>query len=131
MVIFCPKCGTGNEERAKFCIGCGIKIEKTPPPLPTIIKQEIKREFPFQPKPLFILIGIILISSLYLLPIHTLNYVYYGGKTAMVTSATLVSECSQVGWDCPPYIGISFYILWIIGVGLIVFGFFQKKSASV
>jgi uncharacterized membrane protein YvbJ len=91
--MYCPICGAENEGRAKFCIGCGRKIED---PTPIIVKREtIKREFPFKPKPLFILIGIILISSLYLLPIHTLNY---SGMTTMGTSATLVTECSKVGW---------------------------------
>jgi len=122
--MFCPKCGNENEDRAKFCIGCGMKIDKNPPPSPTIIK----KEFPFQPNPLIILIGIILISSLYLLPIHTL---FFNGKKAMVTSAAYVTTCSGVGWDCPAYVGIVFYIIWILGLGLIIFGFFQKKSVSV
>ncbi|MCX6684065.1 MAG: hypothetical protein NTZ37_04980 [Methanoregula sp.] len=100
------------------------KIEKNPSSPSTIIK----KEFPFQPEPLAILAGIMLILALYLLPIHTL---IYNGKKAMTTSATLVSKCSGVGWDCSPYIGIAFYALWILGLVLIIFGIFKKKSASV
>lgn len=126
-MTFCPKCGADNEERAKFCIGCGIKIEKTQLPPPTITI--VKKEFPFQPKPLFIIAGIIAITIPYLLPIHTLHYP--DGQNTTVTTAAAISACSMPGWNCGPYIGIAFYLLWIIGLGLIVFGIFQKKPAAV
>ncbi len=120
--MYCPKCGYENEERAKFCIGCGITIEKTPPSPPTVIK----KEFPFQPKPLFIILGIIAISSLYLLPIHTLQYPT--GETAIATTAGAIKTCSTPGWNCGSVIGIAFYVFWILGIALIVFGIFQKKQ---
>jgi hypothetical protein len=119
--MFCQKCGTENEDRAKFCIGCGEKIESPSPQPVTIIKKEI----PLNPKPLLIFIGIALIASLYILPIHTI--LYKSGATMAVTTSGLVTTCGSPGWNCPPTITIGFYLIWLLGLGLIVYGIFQKK----
>jgi hypothetical protein len=83
-----------------------------------------KKEFPFKPNPIFIIIGIVLILSLYLLPIHTL--IIDGNKTNN-TTAELVTACSGVGWQCEPFSAIGFYAIWIIGLGLIIFGIFYRN----
>jgi hypothetical protein len=84
--------------------------------------------FPFKPNPLFIIIGIVLIFSLYLLPIHTIDF--HGGQKTMNTTAELVTACSTPGWTCEPYSAIAFYGLWILGFVLILFGIFQKKKSN-
>ena len=121
--MFCEDCGYENESRAKYCIGCGKKIETKPPQI-TIIK----REFPFQPKPLLIFIGIALIASLYLLPIN--QFTYKTGETTMVSTNVAVSTCSQPGWYCSPLISLVFYAFWIIGLGIIIYGIFRQRTTK-
>lgn len=124
-MMFCPQCGTQNEDRAKFCIGCGKTTETKPPAQVTIIK----REFPFQPKPFLIFIGIALITSLYIFPVHQLQY--FNSQTVTVTTATAVSTCSSLGWTCSPFINIGFCLFWLLGLGLIIYGIFQKKQTRL
>jgi len=85
-----------------------------------------KKESRFKPNILFIIIGIVLILSLYILRIHTITITGTGQKT-MNTTAELVTACSGVGWHCQPFSAIGFYAIWIIGLGLIIFGIFHKN----
>jgi hypothetical protein len=119
--MFCEDCGYENETRAKYCIGCGKKIEAKPPQITVV-----SREFPFQPKPLFIFIGIAIIASLYLLPI---NHEYVSNSvTLTLTTSDFLSACNTGNWNCPSYLNVEFYLLWLIGLGFIIFGIFQKKT---
>lgn len=122
--MFCQQCGTENEESAKFCIGCGRKIENQPPQPITVVK----RESPYQAKPLLIFIGVALIAALYLLPIHRL--LYKNGDILTVSTSGLVNACSNPGWNCSPVISIGFYVIWVLGLGLIVFGIFYRKKTE-
>jgi hypothetical protein len=123
--MFCEDCGYENETHAKYCIGCGKKIEPKQPPI-TVVKNIVKREFPFQPNPLIIFIGIAVIVSLYIFPIHHLIN-YRTGITTTLSTEQMVVACNAPGTVCPFYLGIGFYLLWMLGLGLIIFGIFQKK----
>ena len=114
--MFCEECGYENEPRAKYCIGCGKKIETKPQQITVV-----KREFPFQPNPLYIFIGIALIVSLYGLPVFLLQ-----NSPNLLTLSAAVSECnsSMCSWVVP----VIFYLGWIFGLALIIFGLFQKKT---
>ena len=52
MAKFCPNCGTGLEEAAKFCIGCGSPVtQQAPPPEPAYQPEPAPRQQPINQLP--------------------------------------------------------------------------------
>ena len=79
--MFCQKCGKENPDTNQFCGDCGEPLKK-------IIQDNTQKKTTYKPSVVLILMGLFIISAIYLLPISS---VPFGGT---ITLAKQVELCS-------------------------------------
>ncbi len=112
--MFCPKCGEENSDTNHFCGVCGASL----------IKNIQKKTSVFAPIVPLIIIGVLLILSMYLLPLFEFG-------TSKITLAQTVEYCNSMRWlgaNCYEASSWMFFIGWGIGLMTIAIGFFNWKK---
>jgi hypothetical protein len=115
--MFCQNCGKENPDDNKFCKECGaplVQIELPPKP--------IKPEYRHSLEPFSIIMGFIIIATMYLLPIipsYANNH---------ITLAKYQSLCSDFLGCSGPY-SLWFYAGWLAALFFIIIGLLNKTKA--
>jgi len=127
-MLYCPECGIENKDTAKFCLECGARIK----PQPTVPDVNFLRseKTVYEPSVGLILLGIVIILAMYIIPIFPMPSLT--GKT-IATLAQIQGLCStfSILVACPPWVSLTFYLGWGIGIVFIVIGIFNKKKVII
>lgn len=135
---YCPNCGTGMEDSAHFCIGCGYRfpVEKKEEPAPVQSAEPVPAPAPEAPAPVQSAPGPEMPAPVYpsapapYYPAAPQPAPYYPGPTAPETPET--SRSSLVKMLVFSIIGLSFGFFGVYlgfpGIVGIVFSFIAKKK---
>lgn len=121
--MYCPNCGKEVENQKQFCGNCGANLSQNS----TIIPKTSSQSRSYKPNPTDIGFGVVIIVSLYLLPIIPITQF----SNQYMTIAKYVDLCSlplsSLLYSCSPLFSYIFYLLWLFGLVLIIKGIFSKN----
>jgi hypothetical protein len=120
--MFCPKCGKEKPNDKQFCGECGSPLFKRVP----TDTQSTQKKTVSSPDAGMIIIGILIILGMYLVPIVPSSSFWGNSMTLAKTWELCTSPIPIV--QCSYGLPWIFYIVWIIGVVLIVMGICNKEK---